>query len=118
MIDDIADKLRGFRLRFGTEAILQADVYAALRVLGMGASPEYRLSDKDRVDFLLDTERIGIECKVDGGLPVVAQQLLRYAEHELITGLILVTRRNAHLALPKTLLEKPLRVVYVGGSSL
>lgn len=117
-IDDITEALRGFRLRFGTEAILQSDVWEALRASNIGASPEFRLCAADRVDFFVDGARIGIECKVDGGLPAVTQQLLRYAAHDAVDGLILVTRRNTHCALPATLNEKPLRVVYVGGSSL
>ena len=114
-IDDIADHLREFRIRFGTEAVMQSDVALALC---NRAAAEHRLSDRDRIDFYLPTLRIGVECKVAGGPTDVLSQLLRYAASPEIDGLILVTRRRSHCFTERALGGKPLRIVYVGGSQL
>jgi hypothetical protein len=114
MIDRITTALRSYRLRFGTEADLQADIVELLTTEQIDFVREYRLSAKDRIDFLIG--RIGIECKTKGSLGAIAQQLLRYAESDEIDALVLVTRRQ--YAMPSTLQGKPLRVVWIGGSGL
>jgi hypothetical protein len=74
---------------------------------------EVKLNATDRIDFLVGT--VGIECKVDGSKNAVASQLLRYAESDRISGLILVTIRNTHRFGGTELLGKPLRVMRING---
>jgi hypothetical protein len=115
--DDRANMLRTYRLRFGTEAHLQRDVRAVLEAAGLAYAAEYPLSKADRIDFFLESCRLGIECKVDGSPGDVARQLARYADSDEIVGLVLVTRRHNH-TFPAELRGKPLRVVWCGGSQL
>ena len=57
---------------------------------------------------------VAVELKVAGTLAEVTRQLFRYAEDAGVCGVVLVTTRARHDALPDTLLGKPLRVVVVG----
>lgn len=74
---------------------------------------EVRLSLSDRIDFLVDG--LGIELKVGGSLAEVTRQLHRYAQSDLILGLILVTTRSRHRVLPCEINGKPLLVHWLGG---
>lgn len=117
-IDQLTAALQGYRIRFGTEALMQRDVGEALAASGYLATPELPLTARDRIDFYVSELQIGVECKVGGGPSAVLAQLLRYAASSEIDGLILVTRRRAHLFPEQQLGGKPLRIVYVGGSQL
>ena len=120
-VDDVAQALGGFRLRFGTEQLLQADVAEALTRSGMAFRAEVPLSDRDRIDFVVEGG-IGIECKVAGSMPAVASQLLRYSESDLITGLVLVSRRHSHRSYApsqwKGVGGKPYRFLWTGKGGL
>jgi hypothetical protein len=90
----IADDLRRLRFRYCNEAELQAGLGAALTNLGYTVLREVILTPQDRVDFLVDG--VGIEVKVKGPTTAVVRQLVRYAEHDAIEALILVTTRLRH----------------------
>lgn len=75
---------------------------------------EVSLSKRDRLDVLLD-DGTAIEIKVDGSKTEVLRQLHRYAEHEEVTGLVLLTTRMTHTLLPPTVLDKRLAVVTIIG---
>lgn len=122
-VEGLADALeRAFSKRrptFSREAQLHARVAAELllwldaRPRGMVAT-EYRIGDRDRVDLFVEvtpSTGIAVEIKVAGVLPDVAEQLLRYAEHDEVVGILLVTTRSAHLQIPGELLGKPCRVL-------
>lgn len=119
-VNQIAVHLRTFRLRFGTEADLQEDVWMALdgesddNLDSGDLMPEYNLGAAGRIDFYFQSG-IGVECKVQGNKAAVLSQLLRYADHPLITGLVLVTRCRQHTNFPDTLRGKPLAIVWVAG---
>ncbi|WP_425618077.1 hypothetical protein NA78x_001770 [Anatilimnocola sp. NA78] len=110
--------VRSHRLRFGTEQQLHEDVAALLTSADVLFVAEMRLSDADRIDFYLPDHRIGIECKVDGGPTAVASQLLRYARHDGINELILITSRRSHLLSVDQLCGKLCHCIWIGGSSL
>lgn len=115
-MDRLVSIINSYRLRFGTEAALQNDLASILVLEHVEFEREFPIGT-GRIDFYSEF-RIGIECKVDGGPSEVARQLLEYADHELIDGLILVSRRNTHAMREETLRGKPFRYVWVGGSSL
>lgn len=72
---------------------------------------EVAISPEDRIDFILQ-ERfdLGIEVKVDGSLSALLRQLQRYAQHDAIDGLLVVSTRAHHRDLPATLSDKPVVV--------
>lgn len=121
-IAELADKIRNHTYRFTSESELQTQIASALK--GVPLEKEFRLSNRDRVDFLASWEirpdfitaititiRIGIEIKIGGGISDVTRQLHRYAGNDQIDGLILVTSKLQLANLPKTLRGKPLRVI-------
>ena len=131
--DDLADVLeRAFSRRrptFAREAQLQDRIVDDLRQ-GMGSptwgeplypivTREHRLGGHDRLDVFVrrateaGSPGIAVEVKTAGGLPDVAEQLLRYAEHDEVTGILLVTTKSAHLQIPGVLLGKPCRVLCI-----
>ena len=116
--DELAAALVNFRFRYKDEKELQAGVAQCLAVLGLPFIPEYSLNTKDRVDFLLVPDGIGIECKTDdsrggAGLSSVTRQLWRYAKSDEVKAIILITTRSKHRDLPSEILGKPLFVVYL-----
>lgn len=110
---DLTALLRSYVIPFGTEADMQAHIYRILTEAGIEFAPEVRLTPSDRIDVLAGT--VGIECKVDGSLGEVAQQLLRYASSDKVESLILVTRRRSHREITDTLGGKPVSLVWVAG---
>jgi hypothetical protein len=76
---------------------------------------EHRLSKKERLDFAVRNavELLAIECKVKGSFAQVLSQCARYLVHDCIGGLLLVTTRHGHLALPEEFNGKPIVVGWV-----
>lgn len=103
--------LRRCRFRFSNEAALQAQIADALMRLGEPHKREHKLGTAGRIDFLVG--RVGIEVKVQGATSEIGWQLLRYAEHRDIDGLLLVTAKALHTALPGRMNDKPLRVYHL-----
>lgn len=101
----------------GSEIALQDAIEASLRRHEVPYVREHRLSPRDRVDFFV-CNAFALEVKVDGGLSLVTRQLHRYAQHETVRGLILVTTRAQHRALPLSITGKALEVVHLIGASL
>lgn len=111
MIDEVVKALRAYRLPPAIEAELHDAVRRALLEHGFAFRQEELLGQRgSRIDFLVvaghgpdgvqhPIEPVGIECKVDGSPTAVADQLLRYAATEHVTGgLILLTSKASHVA--------------------
>lgn len=119
VLDEIVDVVASRRYRFESEEQLQAQIADALVASGLMGEREFRLSDRDRVDILVwngnDTSfcRFAVEVKIDGSTSAVAAQLARYAEHEDVDAIVLVTSKAKHRAVPAELNGKPVRVVQV-----
>lgn len=114
----IIASLRSHRLRFGTEQQLHEDIAQLLTSMSVVFVRELRLSDADRIDFYLPEYKIGIECKVAGGPTAVAAQLLRYAQHDDVNELILVTSRRSQLLSVDQLCGKACHCLWIGGNAL
>lgn len=113
LFDKLVLDLRSARLDCSTEADLQQSVQNVL-MNRYSHGREYRLSDKDVVDFLvkLGDEYVAVECKV-GGQPLRNhRQVERYLKHESVKGAIIVTSK--HMGTTGEHLGKPIRVVKVG----
>jgi len=116
IIDAISDDLREWSFRsMRNEAELHLEVAHVLTAIGCKYLREHSLSPLSRIDFYLPEHKIGIEVKVAGGVTQVMRQIHRYNEHDQVDGVILLTSRVRHTSLPKTLADKPVRVVSIGG---
>jgi hypothetical protein len=111
MVKEIVTAVAGCKFLFSTEEELQHGLEYAFGQVGLEFFREERLSDGDRIDFLVS--RIGVEVKIGGSLAALAAQLLRYAQSPRLDALVLVTARRQHDNLPETLNGKPLTVIVV-----
>lgn len=106
----ICDVLYAAPLSYSNEDSLQASIEEALKAAGLEAEREVRLPGKlGRIDLMSGT--VGIEVKVDGAWSTVVRQLIRYANAEQITELVLVTNRARHHHLPPVMNGKPVHLV-------
>lgn len=117
-ICDIADLLRRCSFRWSSEADIHKGAIQWLEQHHQSLPTfrsEVRLSARDRLDVLLG-DGTAIEIKVDGSRTAVLRQLHRYAEHDAVSGLILLTTKSSHSRqMPKAVLGKPLEIVQVLG---
>lgn len=112
LADQIATILGCGRFDLDDEKACQAqiDSWLGCRVARV-VEREYRLSDADIPDFYI--EGVVVEVKMNGARrPAVFAQLERYARHDQVTDLILVTNRAMNL--PSTIGGKPVRTVSLG----
>ena len=120
-MSDFAEHLRSTllerRLPAVNEIALQDAIAAAFTSAGIAFDREVILSGKDRIDFLVGGH-LGLEVKIEGALSEVTRQLHRYAQHDQIQGLVLVTTRMRHRALMRELNGKRIDVVHLIGGSL
>lgn len=110
--DRICQLCQSLSFRGSNELELQDSLEKLLRSHFSEVTREAKLSPTDRVDFLV--ERVAVEIKVDGSPMAVTRQLQKYLEHQEVDGVVLVTTRRKHLAVPDTLAGKPVRVVWLG----
>jgi AMMECR1 domain-containing protein len=110
--------LRSYRFNFTNERELQDGIESVFRVVELPFVREYRLGPGDIVDFLCAGDT-GVEVKIGGSPSGILRQLMRYAEHDAIRAVVLVTRKLQHThAFPPSLAGKPLRVATLGGGWL
>lgn len=107
--------LQGYRFNITDEAELQEGISRVLRERGLTFEREYSLSSADRIDFLVNN--IGVEIKIGSSRAQVLRQLHRYAQHEEIKGLVVVTTKATH-TIPDFISRKPVMLLNlsVGGS--
>ncbi|MGH4017865.1 MAG: hypothetical protein ACRDT0_01200 [Pseudonocardiaceae bacterium] len=103
------------RFCYRAETQLQHGIAAALAAAGLPVRREVALSRTDRVDILVET--VAVEVKVAGSATTVLRQLQRYAAHDLVCELVLVTTRAAHRALVPVVGGKPLHLLGIGGAA-
>lgn len=107
---ELAARLQGIRLPLLAEKSLQAKIGQMLGDAGIAFEAEVRLSPHDRIDFLI--ENIGIEVKIKGAARDFLRQLTRYAAHQQVQSLILLTGRA--VGMPSHINGKPLAIVSLG----
>jgi hypothetical protein len=112
-IDTVVRIVSGRRYQTATEADLQEGL--ALVLAPHNPEREVVLGPHDRVDFLL--WGVGVEVKIKGSTSALTRQLWRYAKHDRIRSLLVVTTRERHrLQLPSEIDGKPVRVVSLMGA--
>lgn len=117
LVAAIVRSINRHRYRFDTEKELQGALEAVLVDAGLTCVRELALTPEDVIDFLV-ADCVGVEVKVRGSLSAVTRQLHRYAGHEAIKALVLVTARRTLANQPAVMQGKPLEVVVVSGAFL
>lgn len=107
--------LRTARLPSSREDFLQLAIGDTLRKGGLSFVREARLGPGERIDFLVG-DRIGVEAKTRYPRRSIYRQLERYARHDKVEALILVT--GTAMGLPTTILGKPVYYVSLGRGAL
>lgn len=98
MLQEVIKALATLRINVIKEEYdLQDKIAAALTEAGIPHKKEFKLAERNRIDFLVDGG-IGIEVKKGKPNKVnVISQLLRYAESPYISSVVLVIERNMDL---------------------
>lgn len=113
----LAMLLLGHRFRFSSEVQLQESIAEVLTTNDIKYEREYQLTRADRLDFLVQgTASLGgivIETKIDGSLSELTRQVHRYAQHEAVDAILVVTNLSRLRNLPAEFNGKPIRVVYL-----
>jgi hypothetical protein len=91
--------LAGYRFDCATEQALQDGIETALA--DVPHEREKALSPKDRPDFMVGS--VAVEVKVGGGLSALIRQLHRYASHDCVSEILVVTSRLRLANLPNWL---------------
>lgn len=107
---EIVSLLSRLRLPLSDEKRLQTAIAEAFDGASVVYEREVRLNAQDVIDFVVGT--IGIEVKIKGAKRAIYHQVERYAKHESIKELILVS--NVAMGFPPEVEGKPVYVVNLG----
>lgn len=107
--------LQSQRYRLGNEYLLQADVEKILKDNSIPYRREHRLSAGDRVDFFV-AGHIALELKIKMPARRVYRQLERYAIHDEVDSLVLMTLGVG--GVPPSINDKPVYVVNLARTCL
>lgn len=97
LITDILSVLRSRAFSITTEKELQAEIEKAFIKEGVEFEREYRLDNKNIVDFFIDG--VAVEVKIKGAKKAVYKQCERYCSFDETKALVLVT--NLTMGFPK-----------------
>ena len=92
MINDVINILGHRRLPLSTEQELQDAVEGMLRKHDIPYEREVKLSEHDRIDFMVFD--MGIEIKIKGSAKSIYRQCERYCGFEEVGSLLLLTNRS------------------------
>lgn len=114
-VRDVLDAIDANVYTFNTERELQDGLAIALHARGLLSAREVILSGEDRIDLLCGA--VGIEVKTKGSWIDALRQCQRYARHEAIEHVVLVTTVPKHLQIKTNAIGgKPLTVHMLGVS--
>lgn len=102
---EIRNALRAKRFAHANEAELESGVEEVLAEMGLPVRRQVRLGPRERIDVTTELPRgdraairVGIEIKIKGPADAARRQLVRYAGHEEVDALLLVTTMYRHMA--------------------
>ena len=101
--------------RFSSERDLQDGIEQVLNRLSVANKREARLTNEERVDFLVN--RVAVEVKTKGNRVSVMRQLSRYAECPDVDAIVLVTAKQT-LGCPSSIGGKPITVVRIWSGAI
>lgn len=104
----LCDHLSAFRFNYENEADLQRGIAQVLSASKFHVEREVQLGNLGRLDFLVNG-RFAIETKIDGSAAALMRQVSRYAQSEVVAGIVVVTDRATH-RLPDQFNGKPVVV--------
>lgn len=107
----VVQLIERLRLPLGSETRMQRTLGRAFAGAGIDHAAEYRLGPRDRVDFLVSPD-LAVECKLRANRREIYRQLCRYADHDAVGALLLVT--NTAMGLPPEINGKPAYYVSLG----
>lgn len=112
-LEDILGALRRAKVRYATELGLHLDLAKALADAGIPSVSEHRLSGKDRVDVVVRTEAglVAVEVKVRGSVDEIDRQVARYAAHDEVAAVVIVSPLMRHSGVAREVCGKPVHVV-------
>lgn len=106
----LATVLSRAQLRISTENALQESIREALVGFGAPFKREQALSARDRPDFMCSD--VAIEAKARYPRKKIYRQLERYAAHDSVAAIVLVT--GTPMGMPAAINGKPVYVVSIG----
>lgn len=113
--NDIRHELSSKRLNLSDEKVLQDEINDTIRKnTCYSPIPEVRLSSTDIIDFMV--MGLGIEVKIKGSKTAIYRQVERYAQHDRIKVLLLIT--NKAVKMPEIINSKRVYVMQLGGAWL
>ena len=115
-LECLSTTIQEANIRTARESEMQTDVQEVLESLFEDVSREHRFDGRDRVDFFVDG--IAIECKVNGTWTKVFEQLQRYASHDEVKSVVLITSRRKSIPPVDRVGGKPLLSIWVTGIGL
>jgi hypothetical protein len=108
--------LSGYQLLSTDEATLQLAIAHCLDLHCVTYEREVRLNADDRPDFMVGD--VAIEIKVGGSASAVLRQIHRYAQHDRVKEILLVSTLANHIGLTESFNGKPVIGLFVGRSFL
>lgn len=117
-LEALIKEMSQYNFAYSNEDDLQRGIVQVLDGLGEPYEREHRLSKEDRIDFYFPVKKVGVEVKIDHPLSALTRQLMRYAQHEAIDGLLLVSGKLRLSNMPESMNGKPLRIHSLIGSLL
>lgn len=90
---------------------MQREVAAALDAAGLSFREQVQLTPQDRPDFMVGSS--AVELKIDGALVALIRQLHRYAQHQDVASIVVVSSKLRLADLPPTINNKPVAAVWV-----
>ncbi|WP_036473980.1 hypothetical protein [Mycobacterium intracellulare] len=104
--------------RAAREIALQDGIEQVLQEHDFRVEREFRLTQRDRPDFLVDG-CVALEVKMRASGSSVLAQLARYAAHERVGALVVATPRLSSLSgMPAEIFGVPVRMVALPGPGL
>jgi hypothetical protein len=112
-VSAIVKAFDGIAVRARDESELQSAVSRVLAGAGIAFEEQVRLAPAERIDFMCGS--VGLELKTKGGAAPLIRQLFRYAQHERISALVVVsTLRRLSGGVPAEIGGKQVFTIGVG----
>jgi hydroxylamine reductase (hybrid-cluster protein) len=112
-VEQIIKLLSKYKFPLQDEKETQVLIENVLSEAGIKFKREYKISDKDQPDFLIDSG-IVLVVKIKGRPVDILCQCQRYCQHNMVSILILIT--NKLIGFPSEINGKPCYVINMGKS--
>lgn len=97
-INPLISSLERQRFPLNKESETQAAIEHALKQMQVEYVREYKLDENSRIDFYIPKFKLGIEVKIKGSRADIQSQCVRYAMHNQIEAILLMTSRSVNIS--------------------